>query len=47
MQNKIYQNIYRQTFPTKRIIDEIAYYNPNENMDDQSEPVQWFNQLEI
>ena len=25
------------------ILDEIAYYNPNENMDDQSEPVQWFN----
>ena len=27
----------------KEILDEIAYYNPNENMDDQSEPVQWFN----
>ena len=27
----------------KEILDEIAYYNPNENMDDQSESVQWFN----
>ena len=27
----------------KEILDKIAYYNPNENMDDQSEPVQWFN----
>ena len=27
----------------KEILDEIAYYDPNENMDDQSEPVQWFN----
>ena len=27
----------------KQILDEIAYYNPNDNMSDLSEPVQWFN----
>ena len=27
----------------KEILDEIAYYDPNENMNDLPEPVQWFN----
>ena len=29
----------------KEIIDEIAYYDPNKNMNDLPEPVQWFNLL--
>ena len=27
----------------KQILDEIAYYDPNDNMSDLPEPVQWFN----
>jgi len=27
----------------KQIFDEIAFYDPNSNMSDLSEPVQWFN----
>ena len=27
----------------KQILDEIAYYNPEDNMNDLPEPVQWFN----
>ena len=27
----------------KQIFDEIAFYDPNTNMSDLSEPVQWFN----
>ena len=27
----------------KEILDEIAYYDPNDNMNDLPEPVQWFN----
>jgi hypothetical protein len=29
----------------KEILDEIAYYDPNKNMNDLPEPVQWFNLL--
>ena len=27
----------------KEILDEIAYYDPNDNMNDLPEPIQWFN----
>ena len=27
----------------KEILDEIAYYDPNKNIDDYPQPVQWFN----